>query len=113
MYGTSMRENREIPPSPRLLITGWAAQGTRGGTTGQGRAVHRAAAPCHGVSAPAGVLGDQPEGRAGGGLGDVGRLWTEPGGESAGSAWSGAVGGLPGEAESAGVHPETCRSLAA
>src|SRR4029453_18799860 len=27
-----MRENREIPPSPRLLITGWAAQGTRGGT---------------------------------------------------------------------------------
>src|SRR5512133_3913371 len=32
MYGTSMRENREIPPSPRLLITGWAAQGTQGGT---------------------------------------------------------------------------------
>src|SRR6188472_1641819 len=32
MYGTSMRENREIPPSPRLLITGWAARGTQGGT---------------------------------------------------------------------------------
>src|SRR5947209_20166705 len=32
MYGTSMRESREIPPSPRLLITGWAAQGTQGGT---------------------------------------------------------------------------------
>jgi hypothetical protein len=32
MYGTFMRENREIPPSPRLLITGWAAQGTQGGT---------------------------------------------------------------------------------
>jgi reverse transcriptase-like protein len=32
MYGTSMRENREIPRSPRLLITGWAAQGTQGGT---------------------------------------------------------------------------------
>src|SRR6187551_821587 len=32
MYGTSMRENREIPPSPRLLITGWVAQGTQGGT---------------------------------------------------------------------------------
>jgi RNA-directed DNA polymerase len=32
MYGTSMCENREIPPSPRLLITGWAAQGTQGGT---------------------------------------------------------------------------------
>lgn len=27
-----MRENREIPPSPRPLITGWAAQGTQGGT---------------------------------------------------------------------------------
>src|SRR4051812_1002000 len=32
MYGTSMCENREIPLSPRLLITGWAAQGTQGGT---------------------------------------------------------------------------------
>src|SRR5512144_357069 len=31
MYGTSMRENREIPPSPARLITGRAAQGTRGG----------------------------------------------------------------------------------
>jgi hypothetical protein len=28
MYGTSMRENREIPPSPVRLITGQAAQGT-------------------------------------------------------------------------------------
>ena len=27
MYGTSMRENREIPRSPVPLITGWAAQG--------------------------------------------------------------------------------------
>ena len=27
MYGTSMRENREIPPSPVGLITGRAAQG--------------------------------------------------------------------------------------
>jgi len=27
MYGTSMRENREIPSSPARLITGWAAQG--------------------------------------------------------------------------------------
>ena len=32
MYGTSMRENREIPRSPVRLITGRAAQGTRGGT---------------------------------------------------------------------------------
>jgi hypothetical protein len=28
MYGTSMRENREIPRSPDPLITGRAAQGT-------------------------------------------------------------------------------------
>jgi len=28
MYGTSGRENREIPCSPTRLITGWAAQGT-------------------------------------------------------------------------------------
>jgi RNA-directed DNA polymerase len=28
MYGISMRENREIPPSPARMITGWAAQGT-------------------------------------------------------------------------------------
>jgi hypothetical protein len=28
MYGTSRRENREIPRSPIRLITGWAAQGT-------------------------------------------------------------------------------------
>jgi hypothetical protein len=28
MYGTSMRENREIPRSPAWLITGRAAQGT-------------------------------------------------------------------------------------
>jgi len=28
MYGTSMRENREIPCSPDPLITGRAAQGT-------------------------------------------------------------------------------------
>ncbi len=27
MYGTSMRENREVPPSPTPLITGRAAQG--------------------------------------------------------------------------------------
>jgi hypothetical protein len=27
MYGTSMRENREVPRSPVRLITGWAAQG--------------------------------------------------------------------------------------
>jgi hypothetical protein len=27
MYGTSMRENREIPPSPAPLIAGRAAQG--------------------------------------------------------------------------------------
>jgi hypothetical protein len=26
MYGTSMRENREIPGSPTRVITGWAAQ---------------------------------------------------------------------------------------
>jgi hypothetical protein len=32
MYGTSTRENREIPRSPVRLITGWAVQGTRGGT---------------------------------------------------------------------------------
>jgi RNA-directed DNA polymerase len=32
MYGTSMRENREIPRSPAGLITGRVAQGTRGGT---------------------------------------------------------------------------------
>ena len=32
MYGTSMRENREIPRSPVRLITGRDAQGTRGGT---------------------------------------------------------------------------------
>ena len=31
MYGTSMRENREIPCSPAGLITGWAAQGTQCG----------------------------------------------------------------------------------
>jgi hypothetical protein len=29
---TSGRENREIPRSPTRLITGWAAQGTQGGT---------------------------------------------------------------------------------
>lgn len=28
MYGVFMRENREIPGSPALLITGWAAWGT-------------------------------------------------------------------------------------
>ncbi len=28
MYGTSMRENREVPCSPARLITGWAVQGT-------------------------------------------------------------------------------------
>ena len=27
MYGTSMRENREVPRSPAWVITGWAAQG--------------------------------------------------------------------------------------
>ena len=27
-----MRENREIPCLPALLITGWVAQGTQGGT---------------------------------------------------------------------------------
>ena len=32
MYGTSMRENREIPRSPVRLIIGRDAQGTRGGT---------------------------------------------------------------------------------
>ena len=32
MYGTSMRENREIPRSPVRLITGRDAQGTPGGT---------------------------------------------------------------------------------
>ena len=32
MYGTFMRENREIPRSPVRLITGRAAQGTQGGT---------------------------------------------------------------------------------
>ena len=32
MYGTSMRENREIPRSPTQLITGRAVQGTRCGT---------------------------------------------------------------------------------
>jgi hypothetical protein len=32
MYGTSMRENREIPRSPAQLITGRAVQGTRRGT---------------------------------------------------------------------------------
>ena len=32
MYGTSMRENREIPRSPVRVITGRDAQGTRGGT---------------------------------------------------------------------------------
>jgi hypothetical protein len=32
MYGTSMRENREIPGSPAQLITGRAVQGTRRGT---------------------------------------------------------------------------------
>src|SRR3954469_23327795 len=32
MYGTSMRENREIPRSPVRLITGRDAQGTRSGT---------------------------------------------------------------------------------
>jgi hypothetical protein len=32
MYGTSKRENREIPRSPIGLITGWVAQGTQGGT---------------------------------------------------------------------------------
>jgi RNA-directed DNA polymerase len=31
MYGTSMRENREIPRSPAQLITGRAVQGTRRG----------------------------------------------------------------------------------
>jgi hypothetical protein len=34
MYGTSGRENREIPRSPIRLITGRAAQGTHGGTPG-------------------------------------------------------------------------------
>ena len=32
MYGTFMRENREIPLLRRPLITGWVAQGTQGGT---------------------------------------------------------------------------------
>jgi hypothetical protein len=32
MYGTFMRENREIPRSPAQLIAGWAVQGTRRGT---------------------------------------------------------------------------------
>ena len=32
MYGTSMRENREIPRLPFRLIIGWVAQGTQGGT---------------------------------------------------------------------------------
>jgi RNA-directed DNA polymerase len=32
MYGTFMRENREIPCSSVRLITGWAVQGTRVGT---------------------------------------------------------------------------------
>jgi RNA-directed DNA polymerase len=32
MYGTSKRENREVPQSPIWLIAGWAAQGTLGGT---------------------------------------------------------------------------------
>ena len=32
MYGTSERENREIPCSPIGLIAGWVAQGTLGGT---------------------------------------------------------------------------------
>jgi hypothetical protein len=29
MYGTSVRENREVPRSPVRLIIGWAAQGRR------------------------------------------------------------------------------------
>ena len=40
---------------------------------GQGSAVHRAAAPRRPRSPAGGLLGDPPEGRAGGGRGDVGR----------------------------------------
>ena len=49
-----------------------------------------------------GVLGDQPEGRSGGGRGDVGGLRAGPGGESPGPARTAAHGALPGEAHHGG-----------
>jgi len=36
MYGTSMRENREIPRPPVRVISGWDAQGMRGGNPASG-----------------------------------------------------------------------------
>ena len=60
-----------------------------------------------------GLLGDPPEGRAGGGRGDVGastgRTWRP----TSRTCTPGARGALPGEAVAAGVHPEGGRAAAA
>src|SRR5438552_13941961 len=53
-----------------------------------------------------GLLGDQPEGRSGGGPGDVGRVRAGVGGEPRRPARAGAQWALPGEAIEAGVYPE-------
>ena len=65
-------------------------------------------------SAPGGVLGDQPEGRAGGGRGDVGRptgrTWRRTSGTCTRGCTSGRYRAKP---ISAGVHPEGGRAAAA
>jgi hypothetical protein len=77
-----------------------------GGRRRPGGAVHGVAAPHHRGAAPGGVPGDQPEGGAGGGPGEVGILRAGLGGQSPGPGPAGAGGALPGVAESAGLHPK-------
>jgi hypothetical protein len=63
----------------------------RGSTKGQGSAVHGAAAPRRPRPSAGGLLGDQPEGRSGGGRADVGGLRAGPGDEPSGPARQVAV----------------------
>ena len=55
----------------------------------------------------------EPEGRAGGGRGDVGGLRAGSRGEPSGSARSGPQGRVPGETVAEGVHTEARRAAAA
>ena len=84
----------------------------RGSTKGQGRTVHRAAAPRRPGSPVGGLCGDQPEGSTRCRPGDVGRLRAGPPGEPRRPAPPCPQRCLPGEPFSQGVHPETGRAAA-
>ena len=94
--GTEPRGTRTGRNTPRTQCRARRAKRAgpcaRGGTKGQGCAVHRAAAPCQPGTAGDGLLGPEPEGRAGGGRGDVGGLRAGPGGQPPGPARPGHSG---------------------